>query len=795
MATVMELKARADAYGLRNYDRLNKTQLESLISKHDQLACEQHKPIPQPVIFRFEVNELYYDNFAGFIVIERTDTHVTFKNIGSEKVSCRKVSITRTHVGYCETATLTNYNGERCYPTARPTSKTDDAFSKVKREISIRKAKEAYASFLQGQCVDSVPKTTRITVMTVEQAVEAIQSATTAEEVQAVLEQCKKDQLHEVVLAVTGAENELCAKSWKKAELVSQYTARIVAFKAREAFSTMDAETRAEYLASGKFQQEGNTVDKLTWKLSPYELITLNAALGVSFEEYKDIHEDYHAITSLKSCIRRAVKSARYAVKKESPVAELSRPETEGRLDYDTAFDETAYTPDVQEGSVIVDDIPADHEPDMQEDSEISSYVVGKQIVSLKGDAKAQQALLKSCGNEFLLAMFGVFYAPVRVHMDTPDELRKWMCKGVLKAVRDPSYAGILLRNVRIDIKKKTHVKRAYLEGWAKFLSEYACPADQQKILAVLDDIPADHEPNTAPVQEASAPTYEAMRAAYEAYLDAEDKYLTSRKTDIAEKAKSDEAFRQYLTLLGRYRQEGMPEREEALNWIREYCEGKLFPVDSLKGRSFDELTELAHKCGLHEAFFKECDTRHDLAVKLIREAGIEDSEKTSYERKVEERKELQGELHKLWQKRHALLKAQRIFGEGSADAEALSDVWDEYHDQADVLLGEYWRICEELSLLRERKRKYEADSQRADTLAMAEAVVSKELELQPAQIIKPKATISLKKKPHKISRKSHTPRWVQSLQVKSKASRNSLNSKPLMKPTKAASTIRVRKF
>lgn len=499
MATVMELKARADAYGLRNYDRLNKTQLESLISKHDQLTCEQHKPIPQPVIFRFEVNELYYDNFAGFIVIERTDTHVTFKNVGSEKVSCRKVSITRTHVGYCETATLTNYNGERCYPTARPTSKTDDAFSKITREISIRKAKEAYASFLQGQCVDSVPKTTRITVMTSEQAVRAVQSATTA--------------------------------------------------------------------------------------------------------------------------------------------------------------------------SVIVDEIPAGHEPDVQ-------------------------------------------------------------------------------------------------------------------------------EVNSAPVQEVNATTYEAMREAYEAYLDAEDKYLTIRKTDTAEKAKSDEAFKQYLMLLGKYRQEGMSEREEALSWIHEYCKTSVLPADKLMlNNNFDFLAELCHKCGIHSAFFKGYCNRHDMAVRLTREAGVETALKTSYEQYMGERKELQGELHKLWQKRHALLKAQRIFGEGSADAEALSDVWDEYHDQADILLGEYWRICEELSLLRERKRKYEADSQRADTLAMAEAVVSKELELQPVQIIKPKATISLKKKPHKISRKSHTPRWVQSLQVKSKASRNSPNSKPLMKPTKAASTIRVRKF
>ena len=579
---------------------------------------------------QFEVGKSYRtENRETYTVTKRTDAFVTFTSASGTKKFRRKPCC---HSEGYEWVEVPGYGGWRlcAHEVEAPVSQVATLISQPEETQKERKTMKRITS---------------------EQAVRAVQSATTAEEVQAVLEQCKKEQLNEVFLAVTGTENDLCPKSWKKAELVSQYTARTVAFKAREAFKEMDAEARAEYLVSGKFQQDNNTVDKLTWNLSPYELITLNAALGVSFEEYKDIREGHSAIASLKSCIRRAVRSARSVIK--SPAIKASKPETEI---------------DVQEASVIVDEIPADHEPDVQ-------------------------------------------------------------------------------------------------------------------------------EVNSAPVQEVNATTYEAMREAYEAYLDAEDKYLTSRKTDTAEKAKSDEAFRQYLTLLGRYRQGGMPEREEALSWIREYCEGKLFPVDSLKGRSFDELTELAHKCGLHEAFFKECDTRHDLAVKLIREAGIEDSEKTSYERKVEARKELQAEIHKLRQKRHALYKAQRVFGEGSADAEALSDVWDEYHDQADILLGEYWRVCEALALKRERICKYEADSQRADTLAMAEAVVSKELELQPAQIIKPKATISLKKKPHKISRKSHAPRWVQSLQVKSKASRHSPNSKPLMKATRAALSVRIKKF
>ena len=126
-----------------------------------------------------------------------------------------------------------------------------------------------------------------MTKITVEQAIAAVQSAKTASEIQAVLEHCKKDQLHEVFLAVTGAQSELCTKSWKKADLVRQYTARAIAFKAREEFKVMDAKARAEYLTSQKYEQENNCVDTLVRLLSLYDLITLNMALGVSFEEYK----------------------------------------------------------------------------------------------------------------------------------------------------------------------------------------------------------------------------------------------------------------------------------------------------------------------------------------------------------------------------------------------------------------------------------------------------------------------------------------------------------------------------
>ena len=636
-----------------------------------------------------------------------------------------------------------------------------------------------------------------MTKITVEQAVRAVQSATTAEEVQAVLEQCKKDQLHEVFLAVTGSKSELCPKSWKKADLVRQYTARTIAFKTREAFSAMDTEARAEYLVSGKFQQDGNTVDKLIWKLSPYELIALNATLGVSFEEYKDIREGYSAITSLKACIRHAARSSRSKNETKVPVTEVSKTESKAEAAFRQwkenfeGKDEFAFYA-TNDYLALLDVIAASK---VVVSKEVDTYAAHWYIESGRSSREFRRVLLNTDPRKV------VKFLNAAVSENTDNQVNAMRIAMGLATAESISWQERISQRRILKLIASIEAEHEVKPDYDTAFDETAYVPEVQEVSVIVDDIPSDHEPdvqevNSTPVQEANATTYEAMREAYEAYLDAEDKYLTSRKTDIAEKAKSDEAFKQYLMLLGRYRQEGMSEREEALSWIREYCKTSVLPADKLMlNNNFDFLAELCHKCGIHSAFFRGYCNRHDMAVRLTREAGVETALKTSYEQYMEQRKELQGELHKLWQKRHALLKAQRIFGEGSADAEALRDVWDEYHDQADVLLGEYWGVCEALALKRESIRKYEADSQRADTLAMAEAVVSKELELQPAQIIKPKATISLKKKPHKISRKSHTPRWEQFPQLKSKTSRHDPTPKPLMKATRAALSVRIRKF
>ncbi len=127
----------------------------------------------------------------------------------------------------------------------------------------------------------------------------------------------------------------------------------------------------------------------------------------------------------------------------------------------------------------VVEDVPEEHEDTHTPDA----YEVGKQIVSLKGKAKDQQGLVKTCGDEFLVAMSSVYGNPVKVTMNTPDELRKCVCSRVHRAVRDGEYARWALDNARINAKQDKEygaIERAtYEEGWAKFLEEYATPAPE----------------------------------------------------------------------------------------------------------------------------------------------------------------------------------------------------------------------------------------------------------------------------------------------------------------------------
>lgn len=118
--------------------------------------------------------------------------------------------------------------------------------------------------------------------------------------------------------------------------------------------------------------------------------------------------------------------------------------------------------------------------------------------------------------------------------------------------------------------------------------------------------------------------------------------------------------------------------------------------------------------------------------------------------------------------------------------------MWDMYHDQADVLLSEYWRVCEELAWERESIRRYEKDNQFADILAMSEIAFSHEPKTKANT---PKVILNLKKKPRKASRKSRTPSWVQFPQLNCKTSRHSPNPKPLMKLTRAALSVSIKKF
>ncbi len=532
-----------------------------------------------------------------------------------------------------------------------------------------------------------------MTKITVEQAVRVVQSATTAGEVQAVLEQCKKDQLHEVFLAVTGAKAELCAKSWKKSEIVNHYTTKIVAFRAREAFKAMDTKARAEYLLSQQYKQDGNTVDTLTARLTPYELIALNAALGVSFEEYTDKREGYGTMTSLHACIRRTVRDAEMLARsranereariaarsvcadvvKESGQQEVSKPGItieSAFKQWEEHFKDRESCPfyAVSDYLVMLDTIAASRKI---ESEKFDTYILHWYIESGRSSREFRHALLHTDPRKLVKFLVASAYEK------EDDQLTAIRIATGLISFESASWKEKICQRKIMRLMASLRAELEVKPDYDAAFDETAYSPDVQDISVNVDDIPADHEPDIAPV---SIVVHEAM--------------------------------------------------------------------------------------------------------------------KTDYDRDREMRKELQAELHTHWQRRHALRKAQRIFGEGSVDAEALKDVWELYPEDIDGVLYQYELVCERLK----KWREYEAESMSIAPAPVQEVNPAVEMEtpkpkVQIVVVSKPKAKRVYKKATRKGSRKSHRPNWVQSPQLHPKASRRNANMKPLVKMTRAASTLIVKKF
>ena len=204
-------------------------------------------------------------------------------------------------------------------------------------------------------------------------------------------------------------------------------------------------------------------------------------------------------------------------------------------------------------------------------------------------------------------------------------------------------------------------------------------------------------EAETQKTCDESLARYEEVRSAYKEYYDAQGDYVESDPADEGLKDKADKAYSRYLKALSEYRSGEMSEREETVRRIRDICETTYWPLERLLAKGIDWLIEISHKCGINAAHYKRMSER-DMAIRLLREAGIETRAETFYERFQKQRKELQKELHELWVKRHAIRKAQHMFEENSPEYEALSGVWEEsYKAEADELMEEYQTIIEHL--------------------------------------------------------------------------------------------------
>ena len=330
-----------------------------------------------------------------------------------------------------------------------------------------------------------------MTKITVEQAVAAIQAADTQDAIKAVLMTCTKAQLHEVFLAVTNNKDELQAKSSLKGELVDFYSARIVAHRAREAFKKMDAEAKAEYLISGKYEADYNQLNVLLHQSSLYELLVIAVKFGADFEQFTaeyQLHRHYSNVfrelfTSVLT-LDSARRTAEWEAKREALKAAAEKQEVPAVIETPTS---EPITKNIQSETA---GISVELKETEVEVPAIDSYEIGKRIVSFKGNAKAQQAVVQECGEEFLRNMYFVFHfaAPIRITMETPDELREYLCRDVIRVVRDAKYARLLLNDVQHRLDARFDFDNpSYLEGWAKFLEDYASPKKALTVEERLD--------------------------------------------------------------------------------------------------------------------------------------------------------------------------------------------------------------------------------------------------------------------------------------------------------------------
>ncbi len=186
----------------------------------------------------------------------------------------------------------------------------------------------------------------------------------------------------------------------------------------------------------------------------------------------------------------------------------------------------------------------------------------------------------------------------------------------------------------------------------------------------------------------------------------------------------------------------------------------------------------------------------------MLRDAGIDPGLKTDYECAVNLRKEYQRELHEVWQQRRALRKALRLLGEDSEEARILKDMLCKDTTRSvcpkriEYMLERYRKECRKCA----EGRRYKADSRGILPAPVQEVKPVVELktpepEVQVVIASEPKVSRVYRKKSRKPIRKSHAPSWVQSSQLSLKTSKHSPNRKPLVKLTKTASVLRLKKF
>ncbi len=197
--------------------------------------------------------------------------------------------------------------------------------------------------------------------------------------------------------------------------------------------------------------------------------------------------------TSKSGCIDAFIAEATaHKAKQSASSAPATIPEI--TPDYDAAFDEPAYNPDVQNVSVIVDDIPADHEPNIAPVSEPQTpakFVIGRHYQSIGSDISTVTFVGK-CSHDYGYFVDSInCYHRVKIKTDSSGEYASISHKGGMYPPED----------IKATVELPEHEIISVANGTCVLLNAETVIHSYQELEAMLapKSVPVSKQPAPAP--------------------------------------------------------------------------------------------------------------------------------------------------------------------------------------------------------------------------------------------------------------------------------------------------------